>query len=257
MFASLDPFQILKSNSYSFPFLCIFYHRTGRFCNWPISRYTTPVDATTPHTAMQSFALAPLPEPDLSLNIRPPFLSDSEAKEVGTYNGLTSKALYNDMCSSISDSGSSGSDLSHENGFFHADTVGNLGQYREPTLSLGPGTANLNPQYPVQGLSRNFNHLHNYQPHIYCRDFKRNTTRVVNGVKRSIRAPRMRWTTNLHAHFVHAVQLLGGHESKSIKDSYRRYHMLWLVWSLITSLFYMKVDAVNLFWTVIVLLGYF
>lgn len=31
--------------------------------------------------------------------------------------------------------------------------------------------------------------------------------------KRGVRAPRMRWTTTLHAHFVHAVQLLGGHES--------------------------------------------
>jgi hypothetical protein len=27
------------------------------------------------------------------------------------------------------------------------------------------------------------------------------------------RAPRMRWTSSLHAHFVHAVELLGGHES--------------------------------------------
>lgn len=34
--------------------------------------------------------------------------------------------------------------------------------------------------------------------------------------KRSMRAPRMRWTTTLHARFVHAVELLGGHESKYI-----------------------------------------
>ncbi|KAM0824487.1 hypothetical protein ACQ4PT_070174 [Festuca glaucescens] len=33
------------------------------------------------------------------------------------------------------------------------------------------------------------------------------------GGKKSSRAPRMRWTTALHAHFVQAVQLLGGHES--------------------------------------------
>jgi hypothetical protein len=31
--------------------------------------------------------------------------------------------------------------------------------------------------------------------------------------KRGARAPRMRWTTSLHARFVHAVELLGGHES--------------------------------------------
>lgn len=32
--------------------------------------------------------------------------------------------------------------------------------------------------------------------------------------KRNMRAPRMRWTSSLHARFVHAVGLLGGHESK-------------------------------------------
>lgn len=32
--------------------------------------------------------------------------------------------------------------------------------------------------------------------------------------KRSVRAPRMRWTSTLHARFVHAVELLGGHESR-------------------------------------------
>jgi hypothetical protein len=31
--------------------------------------------------------------------------------------------------------------------------------------------------------------------------------------KEELHAPRMRWTTALHAHFVHAVELLGGHES--------------------------------------------
>lgn len=31
--------------------------------------------------------------------------------------------------------------------------------------------------------------------------------------KRSMRAPRMRWTTSLHARFVRAVDFLGGHES--------------------------------------------
>lgn len=35
--------------------------------------------------------------------------------------------------------------------------------------------------------------------------------------KRSMRAPRMRWTTTLHARFVHAVELLGGHESMLIR----------------------------------------
>lgn len=36
--------------------------------------------------------------------------------------------------------------------------------------------------------------------------------------KRSTRAPRMRWTSTLHAHFVHAVELLGGHERATPKS---------------------------------------
>ncbi|PNT69266.1 probable transcription factor KAN2 isoform X2 [Brachypodium distachyon] len=36
--------------------------------------------------------------------------------------------------------------------------------------------------------------------------------------KRGSRAPRMRWTTSLHARFVHAVELLGGHERATPKS---------------------------------------
>ncbi|XP_017696288.3 probable transcription factor KAN2 [Phoenix dactylifera] len=37
-------------------------------------------------------------------------------------------------------------------------------------------------------------------------------------LKRSMRAPRMRWTTTLHARFIHAVELLGGHERATPKS---------------------------------------
>ncbi|KAK8945098.1 putative transcription factor KAN2 [Platanthera zijinensis] len=36
--------------------------------------------------------------------------------------------------------------------------------------------------------------------------------------KRGMRAPRMRWTSTLHARFVHAVELLGGHERATPKS---------------------------------------
>ncbi|CAA7406596.1 unnamed protein product [Spirodela intermedia] len=36
--------------------------------------------------------------------------------------------------------------------------------------------------------------------------------------KRNMRAPRMRWTSTLHARFVHAVELLGGHERATPKS---------------------------------------
>ncbi|CAL0317717.1 unnamed protein product [Lupinus luteus] len=37
-------------------------------------------------------------------------------------------------------------------------------------------------------------------------------------IRRSMRAPRMRWTSTLHARFVHAVELLGGHERATPKS---------------------------------------
>eukprot|EP00249_Psilotum_nudum_P005791 c19217_g1_i2 orf=443-2143(-) len=45
-------------------------------------------------------------------------------------------------------------------------------------------------------------------------------TRLVTKLptKRSMRAPRMRWTSTLHSHFVHAVELLGGHERATPKS---------------------------------------
>ncbi|XP_007017401.2 PREDICTED: probable transcription factor KAN4 [Theobroma cacao] len=147
------------------------------------------------------------PLPDLSLQISPPSVSDCKAKEMA-YDGLPRKSIYSDR-SSTTDSGSSGSDLSHENGYSNPGPG-------EPTLSLGFEMADLGP--PHLQLPRNLNHhQHQYQPQIYSRDFKRNA-RMINGVKRSIRAPRMRWTTTLHAHFVHAVQLLGGHERATPKS---------------------------------------
>lgn len=51
--------------------------------------------------------------------------------------------------------------------------------------------------------------------------FKRGTSGSAaagTGGRRSSRAPRMRWTTALHAHFVHAVELLGGHERATPKS---------------------------------------
>ncbi|KAL3514575.1 hypothetical protein ACH5RR_027292 [Cinchona calisaya] len=134
--------------------------------------------------------------PDLSLQISPPSYVD----------GLTIKnSNYSSDRSSTTDSGSCGSDLSHENngGF-------------DPTLSLGFDMAASNP-LPLQP-SRNFQPYHHYQPQLYGRDqFKRNS-RMINGLRRSVRAPRMRWTSTLHAHFVHAVQLLGGHERATPKS---------------------------------------
>ncbi|EOA20775.1 hypothetical protein CARUB_v10001104mg [Capsella rubella] len=58
-------------------------------------------------------------------------------------------------------------------------------------------------------------HLHNHHHHhgmIRSRFLPKMPT------KRSMRAPRMRWTSSLHARFVHAVELLGGHERATPKS---------------------------------------
>ncbi|OEL37646.1 hypothetical protein BAE44_0001337 [Dichanthelium oligosanthes] len=122
--------------------------------------------------------------PDLSLHISPP---------------------------SPPDAGSSGGD-----GEAYHETEG---FFAKPKLCLGLETAaaQQDGQCDIQQQR-----LH--QPISQIQRFKNNssaalsggTTRSRNGSsggKRSSRAPRMRWTTALHAHFVHAVELLGGHES--------------------------------------------
>jgi hypothetical protein len=127
--------------------------------------------------------------PDLSLHISPPLASSQNSESSG-----------------------SGSDLSHELGIslvrcdYELNTpAGGL------TLSLGldPAPAVLDTLCARHSEQQ---HSHQYPPHLY--NFKRNSRAGIRGsIKRNVRAPRMRWTTTLHAHFVHAVELLGGHES--------------------------------------------
>ncbi|KAJ1280404.1 hypothetical protein BS78_04G230100 [Paspalum vaginatum] len=70
---------------------------------------------------------------------------------------------------------------------------------------------------------------HHHHPHCYDaigmghaggpRSPKQAALRLAGApAKRGARAPRMRWTTSLHARFVHAVELLGGHERATPKS---------------------------------------
>ncbi|CAO2814062.1 unnamed protein product [Amaranthus hypochondriacus] len=156
---------------------------------------------------------------DLSLNISPPSVitsssKDTEAKGVNFYS-------ENWISSTTTDSGSSViSDMScHE---VVNNSTNNV--YDPNFLSLGFDNmghfSGLNPSNvaPFKGFCT-ISSSYNYQPQIYGRDFKRNArSTMTSSVKRSVRAPRMRWTSTLHAHFVHAVQLLGGHERATPKS---------------------------------------
>ncbi|XP_047307727.1 probable transcription factor KAN4 [Impatiens glandulifera] len=107
-----------------------------------------------------------------------------------------------------------------------------LSLHISPPSSHGAGAGHLDIQPPpAEGYFRHFfnspidprlipvpqyHHTYYRRPEIY-RDpeFKiRNSSRTAGNV----RAPRMRWTSSLHAHFVHSVQLLGGHERATPKS---------------------------------------
>ncbi|KAJ0228783.1 transcription factor KAN2 [Hirschfeldia incana] len=72
------------------------------------------------------------------------------------------------------------------------------------TSSVSNSSLITNPNY--------HNHEHHHQTPNRARFMPRFPA------KRSMRAPRMRWTTTLHARFVHAVELLGGHERATPKS---------------------------------------
>lgn len=167
--------------------------------------------------------------PDLSLQISPPTIPDCQIKQMGC-DKFSQKSPYCEMSSTTESGGSSGgvSDLSHENGLLFSPESGyiNHGPIEvEPTLSLGLDymAALNNPLRPRNVYQQHHHHHHHhpyhhgFQPQIHGCDFKRNS-RMVSGVRKSVRAPRMRWTSTLHAHFVHAVQLLGGHERATPKS---------------------------------------
>lgn len=144
--------------------------------------------------------------PDLSLQISPPSVTDEARDAVLT--GSMERVLLGDINLSMDSSGSSESEVSR-------------GQ--ELSLNLGSEIAAFDA--PPPQTRGNFHHLHH--PQLYGCQFKR-SARLFNGGKRNIRAPRMRWTTTLHAHFVHAVELLGGHESK-LKNMERERERAFLI----------------------------
>lgn len=82
----------------------------------------------------------------------------------------------------------------------------------EPSLRLGlDNVAEYPPMHYLYHHNYNYNNRQHHQPQIYGRDFKRNSR---SERKKSGRGPRMKWTDSLRAHFIHAVELLGGHDSK-------------------------------------------
>ncbi|KAK9740582.1 hypothetical protein RND81_03G045900 [Saponaria officinalis] len=160
---------------------------------------------------------------DLSLNISPPTISSTYFSSDRSSTTTTESA-----------GSSAGSDI---NSSINVGCFNNLNNFinhtnnknNETMLSLGYNymmSSHFNGVGPTPSFNqRHHQHYHhhhqhrfNQEPQIYGRDFKRSSRSGIGGVKRSIRAPRMRWTSTLHSHFVHAVQLLGGHERATPKS---------------------------------------
>ncbi|RWR77269.1 putative transcription factor KAN4 isoform X1 [Cinnamomum micranthum f. kanehirae] len=150
-----------------------------------------------------------LTSPNLSLQISPASIWNGDAVDTSFEGSLIRSFLREG--SSRTDSGSSGSDITYDHGLLHLERGGDHHQ-GEPALNLGLEMA------PLDRLPLHHHHFRTLRhPQIYGRDFKRCST-LINGGRRTIRAPRMRWTSTLHAHFVHAVELLGGHERATPKS---------------------------------------
>ena len=77
-----------------------------------------------------------------------------------------------------------------------------------PNGGIGSGAGNNSLPYGHPHHHNHHHHNHHQSGVVRSRFLSRFPA------KRSMRAPRMRWTSTLHARFVHAVELLGGHESK-------------------------------------------
>lgn len=145
----------------------------------------------TPH----SFDLAMLQRnqlPNLSLRISPPAVSSAASCDAPT----VAKPL-----------------LTEPNAGTYAEGSGEVGFFANPSSGAEPPGLSLGLGTPAHADAGRHSHL---QPQGCA--FKRAARASLPGSKRSVRAPRMRWTTALHARFVHAVDLLGGHERATPKS---------------------------------------
>ncbi|KAK6118016.1 hypothetical protein DH2020_048241 [Rehmannia glutinosa] len=97
------------------------------------------------------------------------------------------------------------------------DHIASRDHYKDPKARFYQiATSSSSSSHDSGGLDHRmpfFNHVSNHHHGIIMR------SRFVSRCgEKSMRAPRMRWTSTLHARFVHAVELLGGHERATPKS---------------------------------------
>ncbi|WOL18284.1 putative transcription factor KAN2 [Canna indica] len=95
-----------------------------------------------------------------------------------------------------------------------------------PIYQNPPSSSSLPNLVPILNQQQRLCHEYssssspNFTPFAATHGFSRSKYSPLRfpATRRSMRAPRMRWTTTLHARFVHAVELLGGHERATPKS---------------------------------------
>ncbi|KAK8925977.1 putative transcription factor KAN2 [Platanthera zijinensis] len=153
-------------------------------------------------------------KPDLSLQISPPTNNTSE----DTINfGFWRRALNSNTTTSPPPPSNPSSSSS----------------FPAAAADLSPSNPSLVARRPIHGIpvyppppSFPFqtNHYHFYNSNPFTRSSfsspPSSSSRFLQRFpgKRGMRAPRMRWTSTLHARFIHAVELLGGHERATPKS---------------------------------------
>ncbi|XP_050270084.1 transcription repressor KAN1 [Quercus robur] len=155
--------------------------------------------------------------------------------QVHTTRDKEAKMCYYQMPSNNPSLCTSSSSVSHA----HSSPYGG-GLDAMSILSSGPNASSLAAAYNrlgtaaatrFNGLSTDAFKSHQLHHHHHHNQYGVGPSEVPHGIgmmrsrfmpklptKRSMRAPRMRWTSTLHARFVHAVELLGGHERATPKS---------------------------------------
>ncbi|KAI0500639.1 hypothetical protein KFK09_018855 [Dendrobium nobile] len=167
-------------------------------------------------------------QPDLSLQISPPSSSKPSSRwsdgsteetiDLGFWRRTAASATPLLPAKSSDGAGTIGFDLSLTNPSPSTATI----SHPPPLLheSHRQDLAFLRPirGIPVYHTSPSFPFPPPHHVHLF--DSTRSPSRFLPRfpAKRSMRAPRMRWTSTLHARFVHAVELLGGHERATPKS---------------------------------------
>ncbi|XP_019162636.1 PREDICTED: probable transcription factor KAN2 isoform X2 [Ipomoea nil] len=161
---------------------------------------------------------------DLSFWKRALETRNSMAKTESAINAASSSSSSFEL--SLSNPWSNTNRSSEHNGNINGGNNFAQFQFHQQQVGLGSELGFLRPirgipvycQNPPSSPSSSSSQSHHHHRHHQALMRSRFLPAARFPARRSMRAPRMRWTTTLHARFVNAVELLGGHERATPKS---------------------------------------